>query len=421
MSKSLKLTIVGAAIIGFILAVFLGPIYWINTKQLTNTENMLLSQLQMILSIIITWIITHLYSKEQEKHALSQTEESHKTNLRSYARQAAEKVNNLSTQLDKLSDYLRIELEDTYTQDNTKDALLAIAERMSSAIQIVNTLKSVNDTSLSDWQGVIGDLLEEQREEKEEKEKELREFIEKTLPIFDEKIVSNENDQNDERVDELKKSVDSLKNDLRELIANKTSSSIRIGSIGSTREDIVSRCPECNAIVSYRQSKRSRKPRGVECKSCKTQLVSLFYPKKGFKLETRRPVPEDINCPECKHRFSVDIDNLASPPIPTNCPNCSAELTVRRKSNKIKIYPTNKPATEHSPEFLDLVKEALPPQPWPINTHKVVATELKASNNSVRGAIQALINRGDYFPQINGVVFYPEQTTKKEGDNVISA
>jgi hypothetical protein len=421
MSKSLKLTIVAATVIALILTIFLGPIYWINTKQLSNTENMLLSQLQMILSIIVTWVITHLYSQQQQQNALSQAEEAHRTNLRSYARQAAEKVNNLSDQLNNLTDYLRIELEETYTRDNPRDALLAVTERMSSAIQIVSTLKSVNDTSLSDWQGVIGDLLDEKREEKEEQEKEIREFIEKTMPLFEEKIVANGNNENDDRVIELKASVDSLKKELRTLIAHKASTSISIGSIGGTREDIVSRCPVCNAIVSYRQGKKTQQIRGVSCVACKTQLVSMFDPEKGFQLEVRKPVPEEIKCPGCNHLFTVEIDILASPGIPFICPSCSAEVTVRRRANKLRIRLTNPPVgvtttSKSTEELLDLVKKELPPQPWPQNTHKDVAAKLQISNNAVREAIQSLINQGSCFPQINGVVYYPDKKQNSKAD-----
>lgn len=434
MSKSLKLTIIAATIFALILAVLLGPIYWINTKQLTNIENMLLSQLQMILSIIVTWIITHLYSQQQQYNVLSQAEESHRTNLRSYARQAAEKVNNLSEQLDKLSEYLRVELEETYSQDNPKDALLEISERMLSAIHIVNTLKSVNDTSLSDWQGVIGDLLDERREEKEEQEKEIRKFIEKTLPLFQEKNVENVNPENDAKVLELKLSVDSLKNELRSLIASKTTSSIRIGSISGGREDIVSRCPHCNAIVSYRHRKNyTSKMRGVKCDACQTQLVSKYDPDKGFQLEVRRPVPEEVKCPGCNHIFTVKIDMLASPGITLSCPNCSAEVVVRRQANKVKIKLKNTLADKETTilptgelkettilpteELLDLVKKELPPQPWPQNTHKDVAAKLGLSHKAVRGAIQSLINQGECYPQINGVVYYPAKVKTAEQNN----
>lgn len=44
--------------------------------------------------------------------------------------------------------------------ESPEEALLAREERITSAIHIANTLKSVNDTSLSDWRGVIGEELD---------------------------------------------------------------------------------------------------------------------------------------------------------------------------------------------------------------------------------------------------------------------
>ena len=100
----------------------------------------------------------------------------HRTNLRTYALKAAEKVTNLSNELSRLSAYLQQELDYTDYR-NTEEELQAKEERLESAIRLLSTLKSVNDTSLSDWQGVIGDELAEQREQIHEREQELRETL----------------------------------------------------------------------------------------------------------------------------------------------------------------------------------------------------------------------------------------------------
>ena len=44
---------------------------------------------------------------------------------------------------------------------------------------MINTLKSMNDKSLSDWQGVIGDEITAKEEQQEENEEHLRELIDK--------------------------------------------------------------------------------------------------------------------------------------------------------------------------------------------------------------------------------------------------
>ena len=88
----------------------------------------------------------------------------HNENLRTYALKAAEKVNNLSEQLNRLSLYLEDDLQEESNYSESSN------QRIISAIHMIAMLKSVNDTSLSDWQGVIGEEIEEHRKEAEERE-----------------------------------------------------------------------------------------------------------------------------------------------------------------------------------------------------------------------------------------------------------
>jgi len=53
---------------------------------------------------------------------------------------------------------------------------------------------------------------------------------------------------------------------------------------------------------------------------------------------------------------------------------------------------------------LDLIRQALPPQPWPTGIHKVVAEQLVLANSQVSYAIKLLISRGEFSHQLNGVV-----------------
>lgn len=108
--------------------------------------------------------MSHIYAQTSQKLAVQEVKEFHQANLRTYALKAAEKVNNLSNELNLLSVYLQQEL-DSADYDSTDEELLAKEERLESAIHIINTLKSVNDTALSDWEGVIGDELDQQRVE----------------------------------------------------------------------------------------------------------------------------------------------------------------------------------------------------------------------------------------------------------------
>ena len=133
-----------------------------------------------------------------------------------YALKASEKVNNLSNELNKLAAYLEQEL--SYVDyENPKEALSAREERIESAIHLIRTLKSVNDTSLSDWEGVIGDELEEQREEQIEKEEQLKELMERfefLAAHHRQEIMGTQ-----VNADSIRAEVQSLKSDLRSALA----------------------------------------------------------------------------------------------------------------------------------------------------------------------------------------------------------
>lgn len=51
--------------------------------------------------------------------------------------------------------------------------------------------------------------------------------------------------------------------------------------------------------------------------------------------------------------------------------------------------------TAPSVEFLTVVRQALPPKPWPVGIHKVIASQLNVSNRMVSVAIQTLIESGE--------------------------
>lgn len=53
-------------------------------------------------------------------------------------------------------------------------------------------------------------------------------------------------------------------------------------------------------------------------------------------------------------------------------------------------------------EFIEVVKNHLPSQPWPTGIHKEIASKLGCSNAKVSRAIEALIKSGLFLKQKNG-------------------
>ena len=181
MDKKIPAYVVGVLIF-LLIGGIVGIIILIGLLDLTNREAAFLTVVLTVFSILTSWLLTHLYTGFQHKKALEEIRESYDANLKTYAKQAAEKVYNLSNELDRLSKYLDLELEN-HDFNTPEENILSRDERITSAIHIINTLKSVNDTALSDWRGVIGDFIDEKRdsilEQQEDREEALKDILDR--------------------------------------------------------------------------------------------------------------------------------------------------------------------------------------------------------------------------------------------------
>ena len=86
-------------------------IAYIGNAELTNREASLVSIVLTLLSIVGSYLISQFFSTQSYQRAIEQVKEQHAENLRTYALNAAEKVDNLSNELNRLSIYLEEELE----------------------------------------------------------------------------------------------------------------------------------------------------------------------------------------------------------------------------------------------------------------------------------------------------------------------
>ncbi len=398
----------------FILAVFtLGMLYLlyiIGRQPLTNNEVTLYTVLLTIISIIATWIASYYYSESTYKTAVDEVDKDHQTKLKTYALKAAEKVNNLSSELNKLSLYLQEELESEY--DNLQQENYSREERIKSAIHIVGTLKSVNDTALSDWKGVIGDELEEQEEEKKEREDALLEIIERYESLLNDLKNDVSHSGNSEYENELRQEITSVKKNLAMVINNLSGTiTVRPKLISKTKEEVSHTCPTCTVPLNYRQRPKKNSIKFVVCKNCNTKLLSRWIPDKGFMLEIENNIDEKIECPSCKTEIIFNLSSFPNKSESINCNNCNNLITVTRRINDILIK-SQKPSllkqqiSEDVDElFIETVKQKLPAQPWPQGIHKTIADELNISSTKVHSAINELMKRGDFHFQLNGKIY----------------
>lgn len=128
-------------------------------SELSPREYLFLSILLAGLAIAASWLGTSLASKSSSEQMRVTLKAEHMENLRTYALKAAEKVQNLSMEMERLIDYVK----GSSPSGEEGDVKMA-AERLKTVALMLETIKSVNDTALSDWRGIIGDELRKQEQ-----------------------------------------------------------------------------------------------------------------------------------------------------------------------------------------------------------------------------------------------------------------
>ncbi|MBM4978000.1 hypothetical protein HYO23_22275 [Vibrio parahaemolyticus] len=157
-------------ILSFILGLSLIGVLWVlSTEELSARETSLFSSVLALLSIAVSWLITDLYAEKSKQSALEEAKQFHQDSLKTYVINASEKVNNISNELSRLTRRLK-------SMGNSDEEIISrevVGERIDNVIHIIETLKSVNDTTINDWRGIIGleiKTFKEQQEEQREKE-----------------------------------------------------------------------------------------------------------------------------------------------------------------------------------------------------------------------------------------------------------
>ena len=130
-------------------------LYRASLVDLTATESVLLGILLSAASMLASWLVTAIYSKANLDEIIKQATAANTESIRNYAVKAAEKVLNLSNELQRLIDALTAASDDAEELEHYKETAALLEERISAAIHILETLRSMNDTFLSDWRGVI--------------------------------------------------------------------------------------------------------------------------------------------------------------------------------------------------------------------------------------------------------------------------
>jgi hypothetical protein len=393
-NKGLVFSLLFAAIVSGVFC-----LWSINHGAPTAKESLLLAFILTICTTIASLLITQYYA-----------EKSSRRELHTFAKKAAEKVTNLSKQMDVLSASLQQELDDS-DYESPKEALLARDMTVESTIRMLGTLKSVNDGSLSDWQGVIGQEITAQRQEREKQEGDLRVIVERLGALGADATKSNGgNREGEDDEGRLRNEVDEIKRDVRVLAAQVGGVPVRRAKARSTKEEIRRNCPNCNASIVYRQRAKPNSFKLVECPQCMKHLYSRFG-ETGFVLMENKEEALEIQCPGCDSKLPVQLGFALGSSKDVQCAECSRAVQTRRQPGGVSVAFVDAAhvvaSVAISEDLLQKVTEAMPPQPWPDGAAGVAAKAIGIPKSTMSSAISELIRRGVFRVQVDGQLYAP--------------
>lgn len=385
--------------VGFFIGVVV-CIFIISSDDLTSRESSVVSLFLTFLSVMASWLLANMYGNSQHLEAIEEVKEMHNEKIKTFALKAAEKVNNLSQNMNKLSIYLESEIDAEY--DTDKEALLGKEKIIESAIHNLTMLKSVNDTSLSDWHGIIDEEIEERREAQEEREEYLNQLAHRLESLTSKK---NENNKDDSHLEEQ---LATMKKDMRLLMAGISGTHMTVGKRKKRREEVIKECPSCNNKLKFSQRTMKNSVKTIHCNSCDNLISSCFSPAEDdFLLVLKEKQKQETHCSDCGEKINFELETAVKSRNAVNCGKCHKQvMAIRIEGGEVKFTDGNEFTTSTLTEKdIENVKNALPLQPWPQGVHKEVAAELSMTNSAVRRAIDKLISRGVVKDQVDGKLF----------------
>jgi len=182
----------------------------------------------------------------------------------------------------------------------------------------------------------------------------------------------------------------------------------------SKKQKVEQNCPVCGEVVAFQQKPAATSFKAVECNVCRTKLISTYRPSEGFVLQIREPKEETAPCPHCSVEVTAMLDVTPGSVAISECKSCHHFARFSRTTSGFNVKDVNvtgstvtKPKQELTEDFLNAVQSMMPAQPWPSGAGRTAAKQLAVSPTEVSRAVNELIRRGVYKPQINGVLYEP--------------
>lgn len=295
---------------------------------MTPKENLFLTILLTFLAIAASWLASHIYSQKSFDQLRTTLKEEHRENLRTYALNATEKVQNLSSEMERLIEYLSQTL-DIKPQDESFQVIL---ERVRASRLALRMLKSMNDTAVSDWRGVIGEDLARQAD------------VESSLDeVYDrlESLVSQVS-QHDEHLTDLPFRLEQVRAGIETQAKRLASTSpIRVRSSKKNKERMGIACPHCGQINETKVVFLPGWSKGQQCLSCSEFFSIAVDTNLDFEVSSLESHKENYSCPLCNNKIEINYPpNATQFTSQFECNSCKATYSTHVDKGMININPT---------------------------------------------------------------------------------
>ena len=397
--KALKYILI--VIVALALIMGIGICLYISfVKDLSPNESLMIAILVTFFSMFISWILTHVYSQISLRFHTKIAKQQHEENIRTYAIKAAEKVFNLSNELKKLAENLKTGLEEQDGGNDLEICNLVLKERFISTVHCIETLKSMNDTFLSDWRGVIGEEIEKQEAlegqiENLEKERRLIEDLYS-------QVVSVEDLSSVEKY--IRATEKRLESKIKALPFK-----IQQSSPKTKKHDITVACPECSELNSAKIRAKTGAKKLVLCSNCNRYFAVKEAPSGTLETVNVPMYAFLATCPICSNDFNDELPDFPGTSKRIECERCGFTLLLSKNPDAVNVKVPRDYRHKVSKKVITLVYEKLQNRPWSKFIHKEIAKELVLSHTMVARAINHLINSGKIQkPSIKDELFEQE-------------
>ncbi len=343
----LILGLLGIGIIGIILIS--------GFSELSQREYVFLSILLTGLAIAVSWLVTNLTSKSNSEQIRETLKSEYMENLRTYALKAAEKVQNLSAEIERLLDYAKESLP-----SSKEEAAIISVERFKTVGLMLETIKSVNDTGLSDWRGIIGDELKEQGQIQTDinnifgKIEEIEESM--TTPVVPEWGITLPVTAG--AVEVAVSDVETRLQDINRSIYEYASRSpIPVRLPKRQRIEVAVKCPKCEVDNNTKINLREGYERVIKCNNCGNYFKVNVDKNMRISTDNVETKEAKVTCLLCDTENTVNYPVWPGYFLHHNCSKCTSSIAASVSGNEEIQFRQSEKVTKKFMEIIEQITE----------------------------------------------------------------